>query len=418
MTAMTSIPKAAGLVLLLGLLLAPTPARAAIPCTAGPTFNLQTAAGYASTPDGNSVYMWSYTVAGGGFQLPSPILCVTEGDTVTINLTNTLPNPPGPAGPDNTSIVFPGQSGVTATGGVAGLFTSEAAPAGSVTYSFVAGAPGTYLYESGTLPHKQVAMGLYGALIVRPASCPGLNPCAYGTADSEYHPDREYLLLLHDIDHRLHRAVERGRPYDITKRHDTYWTINGRSFPDTINADGISWLPGQPYGALVTIQPYDALLNPLPALIRYANAGWNNHPFHPHGNNMRIIARDGRRLAAPGGSSTALESFTTVVGSGQTYDILAWWYDLEHWSSASNKIPVELPGPQLTTYKDHLTWYSGSPYLGEKGILPRSVTSLNQCGEFYFAWHSHALNEFQNWDEGFGGLATMWRVDPLGGCIP
>ena len=35
----------------------------------------------------------------------------------------------------------------------------------------------------------------------------------------------------------------------------------------------------------------------------------------------------------------------------------------------------------------------------------------------YFPWHSHALNEFANFDEGFGGMATLLRVDPPGGCF-
>ena len=45
-----------------------------------------------------------------------------------------------------------------------------AANGGTVTYSFVADHPGTFLYESGTDPDIQVRMGLFGALIVRPAS--------------------------------------------------------------------------------------------------------------------------------------------------------------------------------------------------------------------------------------------------------
>ena len=41
---------------------------------------------------------------------PGPVLCVTQGETVTVNLTNTLP--------EAISIVFPGQDAqVTATGG-------------------------------------------------------------------------------------------------------------------------------------------------------------------------------------------------------------------------------------------------------------------------------------------------------------
>jgi FtsP/CotA-like multicopper oxidase with cupredoxin domain len=59
----------------------------------GPTFNLVANAGYIETPDGNSVFMWSVAdqaVDGGHFQAPGPVLCVTQGDTVTITLHNGL----------------------------------------------------------------------------------------------------------------------------------------------------------------------------------------------------------------------------------------------------------------------------------------------------------------------------------------
>ncbi len=378
-------------------------------CTYGPTFDLRTTDGYTSTPDGNSLYYWGFANMndglGGAFQQPGPVLCVNEGDTVVINLQNDLTEP--------VSIVFPGQEGVTATGGVPGLLTAEAPPGGSVTYTFVATAPGTYLYESGTEPHKQVQMGLFGALVVRPAM--GAN-FAYNDPTTEFNPDREYLLLIHDVDPELHYAVEHGLPYDVTTMHDRYWTINGRSFPDTIAPNFAPWLPNQPYGALVRIEPYDATNNPLPALVRYANAGMVNHPFHPHGNNLTIIGRDGRLLRGPNGENTSFESFTTTVGSGQTFDLLAQWFDVEAWNQNNNPIPVQLPGLYNLVTKDGATFYSGSPYLGQKGDLLVGNTSYNECGEFYFPWHSHALNEFQNFDEGFGGLATLWRIDPPGGC--
>src|SRR5690349_5385454 len=54
------------------------------------SFDLTTKTGYMQTPDGNSVFMWSYTRAGRGFQLPGPVLCVTEGSHVTVALHNTL----------------------------------------------------------------------------------------------------------------------------------------------------------------------------------------------------------------------------------------------------------------------------------------------------------------------------------------
>jgi FtsP/CotA-like multicopper oxidase with cupredoxin domain len=382
--------------------LAPAAQATTMVCTNGPTFNLKTTTGYLETPDGNQVFMWGFGLNPGSFQIPGPVLCVSEGDTVTINLTNNLP--------EAVSIVFPGQIGVTATGGSAGLLAAEAAPGGgTVSYSFTASEPGTYLYESGTNTHKQVHMGLYGALIVRPAL--GAN-YAYNDPATEFDPTREYLLVLDEIDPSLHQQVEFGLPYNVTTRHDRYWTINGRGSVDTLLDNFVPWLPNQPYSSLVRVEAGAAL----PALIRYANAGTVNHPFHPHGNTMQVIGRDGRPLGA-----AALENFTTTLGAGQTFDLLFRWDNVEGWIPGPNGAFPEnnqfpFPGLQNLVFKDDVTFYSGDPYLGQQGEFPTGVTSFNECGEFYFPWHSHALNEIVNFDEGFGGMLTLVRVDPPGGC--
>src|SRR6266700_2195739 len=213
-------------------------AHAAAPGITGPTFNLTAQPAYLTQPDGQSIYSWGYGCNGvpSGFapaaitatfcntmQVPGPTLIVTEGQTVTVNLTNNLPTAAG-----NTSILFPGFN-VTASGGVAGLLTNEAAPGGTVTYTFTASSPGTRAYYSGTQGDLQVEMGLYGAIIVLPSgaapSCPphnlaaGLNlagnalmtggerdyrlaPAAYHVAQSCY--DREYLFQFSEIDPNIH----------------------------------------------------------------------------------------------------------------------------------------------------------------------------------------------------------------------
>jgi FtsP/CotA-like multicopper oxidase with cupredoxin domain len=381
-------------------------------CTANPgaTVTLTARAGYVAMPDGNTVYMWSYSAGNGAFQLPGPTLCVNQNDTVTIVLNNTLP--------EDVSLMFPGQDNVTANGApaqpqfTAGVLTSltPVAPKvnGSMTYSFVASQPGTYLYLSGTDPTKQVQMGLYGSLVVRPTT--GAN-FAYNRADSRFSPSNEYLMLFSEVDPLLHQAVERNQPFDINTYKPRYWLINGRSFPDTIADNGSPWLPAQPYGALVHIRPTDAS-NLQPALVRYLNVGAYNHPFHPHGNHGRVIGRDGRALESPTGQDLSYEKFLVLLGSGQTTDTLYTWTDVDAFKPTGNPIPVPLPQQQNTTYKDNATWYSGSPYLGFRGDLPVGVTSYNECGEYYHVWHSHALNEAANWDAGFGGMFTLERIDP------
>ena len=46
-----------------------------------------------------------------------------------------------------------------------------------------------------------------------------------------------------------------------TKIKARYFLINGRSMPDTIAPNLAAWLPSQPYGALIHIEPYDAVTN-------------------------------------------------------------------------------------------------------------------------------------------------------------
>src|SRR5262245_42521302 len=355
------------------------------------TFDLVAGTGYVQTPDGNSVFMWSYGAA--DFQSPGPVLCANQGETVAVNLTNTLPEP--------SSIVFPGQdSAVTASGGSAVLVTREAPAGGTVSYTFTASQPGTYLYESGSDPAKQLEMGLYGALVIRPAACAD---CAYDPS-TRFTPAREFLLLLAEIDPDLHHAVETGGAYDINARHNRYFTINGRSFPDTIQDNGSDLLPAQPYGSLVRLQP-----NSGAALLRLINAGKDNHPFHPHGNHTREIAQDGRPLGA-----ASTEHFGETIGSGQTLDYLLRWdnkatdssgapFD-DDWNALTNPLPVNQPNYRDLTFKDGDTYYSANPYPGAKGTLPTGTATQNVCGEWYFPLHSHALNEFTNFDQGFGGM--------------
>ena len=139
------------------------------------------------------------------------------GDTVKIVLKNTLA--------EDVSIVFPGIEGVKANGILAGpqfdagghitsLTNDAGAGGGSVTYTFKAASPGTYLYESGTDQAKQVQMGLFGALVVRPVDH---TDRAYDDARTAFDPSTEFLALLSDIDVDLHAAVERGQPFDIRR---------------------------------------------------------------------------------------------------------------------------------------------------------------------------------------------------------
>jgi FtsP/CotA-like multicopper oxidase with cupredoxin domain len=378
-----------------------------IACTYGPSFTLDARSGYIVLADGNTMFMWSYSLSGGAFQYPGPVLCVNEGDTVTVVLHNAIA--------EDVSIIFPGQENVLANGSPAqpqfngptltSLTNTASANGGSMTYSFVASKPGTYLYESGTNPEKQVRMGLAGVLIVRPTQ--GAN-FAYNRADSQFTPEEEFLVFLSEIDPYQHQAAEQNKPFDLTKYHVHYWLINGRTFPDSIADNFASWLPNQPYGALARIYPFDALSHPYPGLARYVNVGFEEIPFHPHGNNGAVIGRDGSPLEGPGGEDLSFEKFAINIGPGQTWDVLFRWYDAENYSEA-NPVPVTIPDIANQTIG---MFYSGSPYLGVMGPMPPGMSTLNQCGEYYIISHNHALFQLDAWGLTMAGQITYLRVDP------
>lgn len=403
----------------------------------GVPVNLTAKADHISTGDGNSVYFWGYSLGGQRAQYPGPTLILNEGDTLIINLTNNLP-----AGAGNVSIIFPGHE-VTASGGVEGLLTREAEPGGTVSYSLTATNPGTYLYQSGTSPELQVEMGLIGAIIVRPAM--GMN-FAYNDPDSAF--DHEYLFLLSEMDQRIHELV---KFYGVSALETTdylsdyfpvYWFINGRTAPDTMAMENVSWLPTQPYNCMPRMHPGEKLL------MRIINAGRDLHPFHHHGNHARVISKDGRLLESlPGaGPDLSYEVFTIQAVPGETVDAIFEWtgkglgWDIygdplvpefahncidsngddfddstaEYCPDHGKPFPVVLPQDLDITFGG---FYSGSPFLGILGSLPPGEGGMNPNAGFVYMWHSHTEKEMVNFDIFPGGMMTMLIVEPPGVTI-
>jgi FtsP/CotA-like multicopper oxidase with cupredoxin domain len=409
--------------LALPLCLAGGSAWAAVSGIAGPAFSLTATTGLVSTGDGNSLLMWGYANGAGLAQYPGPTLIVNQGETVTVTLTNSLPV--------TTSIVFPGQTGVTATGGTAGLLTTEVAPGATVTYSFTATNAGTYTYHSGTRPDVQAMMGMVGALIVRPATAGR----AYDTVDTSF--VHEYLFMLGEMDKTLNEQVDfltaQGNMNDVTQAtldtsnfNPTLWFINGRNGTDTLFPDFIPWMPHQPYGSIVRTHPAERVL------LRVIGAGRDLHPFHTHGNNISVIAQDGRLLSSglPGaGADLARSEYTLKVVPGATYDAIFDWngkglgWDIYGHAPGDAMRPDEVaedhgkPFPIVLPEQQNLVFggfWSGNPFLGVFGNLPPGEGGLNPDAGFTYMWHSHTERELTNDDIFPGGMMTMLIVEAPG----
>jgi len=479
---------------------------ASAPGITGTTFNLTARDAFISQPDGASVYSWGYgcSSAPSGFnppatlmpgatcptmQVPGPTLIVMEGQTVTVNLTNNLPTSAG-----NTSILFPGFT-VTATGGVAGLLTQEALPCptpsacttNTVSYTFIASSPGTRAYYSGSQGDLQVEMGLYGAIIVVPTAVPtgctavGSIPAHYvapgNSAEADYrlaasaydNPrscyDREYLFQFSEMDPGIHKnalaqvtartgcaATSPTCHLDVPTEpyHPAYFMINGRSMPDDMDPNYAREYPHQPYNGNPHMHPGEQVL------LRIIGQGRWQHPFHEHGNHVRILGRDGNLILS---STTAGEVnlagpllFTTTTTPGLAMDGIFYWtgkglnwdpyghnpassdstaklpctpdangyntaattaLNYDEWCQDHNKPleaapfgdvagggPATLPDPNILA---NGAWFGGSPYLGPNatgravgptGTTPPSGTIANSpTGEAGFAFMWHSHNE-------------------------
>jgi hypothetical protein len=218
-----------------------------------------------------TIPIWGYSTSStpGSATLPGPTLIVGESDDVDIVLHNVdLPIAAG-----NTSLAIPGQAGASDLIGI-GAGSSK-------TYSFRATgltpnplAAGTYLYEAGKTTNgaSQVAMGLYGALIVRSTgfACP-LSCSAYGAAFQD-----EALVLASEIDPALNANPA---TFDMHNYAPKYWLIDGKAYPDT-----------DPF---LEVAPTDAVL------LRYVNAGLVDQSIGLLGLRQSVLATDGKALTYP-----------------------------------------------------------------------------------------------------------------------
>ena len=447
-------------------------AHAAVPGITGQPFNLTAGAQYISQPDGVNLYSWGYGCSGpsagflpiaitgscGPMQIPGPTLIVDEGQVVTVNLTNNLPAAAG-----NTSILFPGfqvcagtlLGGVCTPGtGASGLLTQEAVPGGSVTYSFdTAGKAGTHSYYSGTQGDLQIEMGLYGAIIVRPTTIPvgcatlGSTPTTgnlaamfangetdYRLAASAYnHPstcyDREYLFQFAEMDPKIHRAAEdiatctagpgivcpgNMNSVETEPYHPAYYIINGRSMPDDMDPNYSVQYPHQPYNGNPHMHPGELVL------LRVIGQGRMQHPFHEHGNHVRVLARDGNLLLArdpvnptqvdPTQRLAGPLLFTTTTTPGQSMDgIFVWtgkglnWDVFGHSTNpgSGDVYTVDQAHPQYAAF-------NGKPVVCTAD--PNGYYTGNPAAPNYYEWcgdHNKALESKPFGNVGSGGPITL-----------
>jgi FtsP/CotA-like multicopper oxidase with cupredoxin domain len=279
-------------------------------------------AGTTTLPGNVTVPIWGFATKPAGVPcsdtsvvptLPGPALDVGAGDTVTLNVTNALD-----AG-HTISLEAPGLDFAAGP--------TDAVPGATVSRTFTASAPGTYVYESSGGAGRHEAMGLYGVLIVRPSTAGR----AYDTAASAFDVDR--TVVLSEIDPALNSSLNPDA-FAMADWSPSYWLINGQPYPGTATIDAQA---GQR------------------VLLRYVNAGLEHVTLTMLGLDARMVAKDAYPLQNPfdavaqtfpaGATADGIVTIPSSAGTGDRFPV----YDRGlHLTNGAFGDPAHAPGGMLT----------------------------------------------------------------------
>jgi FtsP/CotA-like multicopper oxidase with cupredoxin domain len=184
--------------------------------------------------------------------------------------------------------------------------------------------------------------------------------------------------------------------------HPAYFMINGRSMPDNMDPNYANQYPHQPYNGNPHMHPGEL------TLLRIIGQGRWQHPFHEHGNHVRILARDGNlilsstSIAYPAGGTSTVSApalagpllFTTTTTPGQTMDGIFYWTAKGlNWDAYGHHPGSADLNAVLTCSPDSNGYNTGAP------------SAIN-----YFEWcqdHNKPLEKAPFGDVGAGGPATL-----------
>jgi manganese oxidase len=218
--------------------------------------------------DGTTITAFTYNGT-----VPGPMIRVTEGDQVRIVVKNELP--------DATTVHWHGVEVPNAMDGVPGVTQDPIEPGETFTYEFTAKPAGTFMYHSHFEGDVQVSAGLYAPFIIDPKE---------PEADA---PDVDKTLMISES---LLRDGQTFAPMPMTGMEPNFFTINGKSFPDTEE---------------ITVQKGERVR------LRLIAIGQFIHPMHLHGLPFKVIATDGH----PVPEAVQLTKDTVSVAPGERYDI-------------------------------------------------------------------------------------------------
>ncbi len=296
----------------------------------------------------------------GHTQNSAPLLIFDEGDSIQITLTN-LGLQQRPDLVDSHTIHWHGFRDATPIfDGVPEM--SISVPIGrDFPYYYHPTDPGTYMYHCHFEDVEHVQMGMTGIVFVRPAQNGGNtgmgipvarykggtasnSPLGYvyndgvaPSAPTSTAYDREFALFLTEVWALAHYYDAHIQQMDWSEYHADFFTMNGRSYPDTLAPNGggtnpttgdliapagRSDLQYQPISSLIQCNAGDKVL------LRVVNLGYTQAAMRLAGIKLRVVGKDATPLRGLGtgglrnGANTSYVTDTIYLGAGEAYDAI------------------------------------------------------------------------------------------------
>ena len=261
----------------------------------------------------------------GKAQAAAPLLWVTEGDLTTIYLTN-LGLSIRPDLTDSHTIHWHGfRNASPLFDGVPEM--SIAVPSGrTFPYLYHAHEPGTYIYHCHFEDVEHVQMGMTGIVFIRPLANPKWTyggPYGVSTAF-----DREFAIILTEWWAQGHWGDAHIQESDWTSFKPDICMMNGRTYPDTLDANSTYNSAGDPSGVLNPRLPYQPISSVIrgatgdTVLLRLGHLGYVQHSIELPGIPMKVIGRDSVLLRGRDGTDLSHITNHVEIGPGETVDAL------------------------------------------------------------------------------------------------
>jgi FtsP/CotA-like multicopper oxidase with cupredoxin domain len=277
-------------------------------------------------------------------EFPAPTLVMKEGEHVYLNLSN-LGMIKRPDLFDPHTIHFHGFPNAASVFDGEPMASFGVRMGSTATYYYEPVDPGTYMFHCHQEATEHMEMGMLGNLVVRPLQ----NGTAYvysgqtftqfayndfdGTTGGSTGYDVEAMIKIADFDPIFHQRDEIFQPPRFAEFEARYFMLNGRGYPDTIDAGKITndtnHYPSQKINSLVTV---NTGLGQRTLLLRIINLSIQNFtnieipglPVKVAGRCAKLLRGPNPRLGTgPGpGNDTSYYVSSMIVGPGESVDLI------------------------------------------------------------------------------------------------